>query len=640
MRSNTKRWLLFVLVASACTSEPERLSVTLSVSLGAEVASLDAAYVLPGDPTPLAEIGGVDVTWRDAVSGEVIASGSVADGRRVLVEPLGEGDPGGGGPTLADAGFELTLPVTPSGRGQLEVRFDGASGAERSVMLDVEPLGPAGASASPLMARTEGDVGARREALEECPVEVKYRSWDPGDVPNPPFPDDARSVFWGCAETVHLGGAEDPRGRLLIAVYPAAGPDGAWDRDSFVTTATEAIEGLLGRNDFFRRNADQFSFYGIVDPTVLANSTFGGCQAIVGGDGYTETLDMGPEGEWYWRTRGAAYGPVPRFEFSASPNRDFEVTEMIRPDIHLGLLNGLCSGWASVPGRLLIVGSRFNAFTGRMGTLPVDGSNVALVGDRIAHELGHAIGGLADEYGFNGDGVPTWNRCIGGDSVQNNAAGVPYPNLAARSCPVDDPGCSDPTPVPWECMIGAGHECPDHRPGSHSYVRETDAIDGRCGAIVTPCSDSLMRGFAALNPQYDPWADNVMSRAIGVAPAFSEDACGAACVGSCDGVQCGNDGCDGRCEDSCMCAGSVECLNALGGGVCPDTVDCARTLDLAQASISDPDDGIDCSDRGVFYRAEDRFMVARCNSYGNWVPADCTDAYDEIAACLAARPTE
>ncbi|MBZ0115536.1 MAG: M64 family metallopeptidase, partial [Sandaracinaceae bacterium] len=315
-----------------------------------------------------------------------------------------------------------------------------------------------------------------------------------------------RETFHGCGTTAHLGGAEDPRNALLVLFYPSSGW-GSGNLAGFETAARAIVSDALATNEWFRDHATRLSFYAILDPTVASTGAVA-CES----SGLGASAQLWGAGQHYWRAKGAHYGPLAR-------------GSSVEPDIYVALRSDYCDGWGNEGGRLnrqtsavathIVLGSRFGCQRSNDSGCPA--------GSRLAHEMGHALGGLADEYGRDGP-------CPGGEG---------YPNFGL------------PGAVPWGCHIGQSPPvaCPDDAPPvRHSFLREHAPSTG-C-FYRRPCSDSLMRGFYGSVFQFDDVGYDAMTtglnRELGLSLPLRLSACGAGtagtCVPACDGVDCGLDG--------------------------------------------------------------------------------------------------
>ena len=587
--------LVFFFALGACDAGGDAARSTLVVvAVGASGAAVDEALASglasdgPGAPGAR---GTIELRYEDEASGAVLAEGRVPDPRRVVVEPDEDGEAGAGEQLLEEAQFAVTLPVAPSGRGVLHLTAT-TEGAPFEAELVVDPSDAAAGAGMPLV--EAGSVGAAREGLHDgvCPEDLPlvYGQWDWYAEREETTPEH----FHGCATLEHVGGAEDPTGKALVVIWPVGG----WDVGSFTEAAAEAV-GEMGDVDWFADHMDDFSFYAMVDPEVVGAMNWS-CTAGGLGAGWTDTQNPGSGGRFFHRVENATYGPV-------------EQPSGLVPHFAVGLIDGACSGWGNRPGPVLMVGTEFNCEVDGAGGIE---RSTCSVGARIAHEMGHALAALGDEYGFSSGTPSSTSRCPGGPTDA--------PNISVRGAATwaDQIGCSPPL------------TCPDDSPANRSFVRE--AYDASC-PTTAPCSNSIMRGFGATAMQFDPISAAAMTNALNELIGTGYDdglpsGCSGTCETDCGGVRCGYGGCDELCEGDCSCADGVECLTALGAGVCSGEYGCANGDDLSGIcpSLSSPDYGVGrCA--SVYVTAGDRYE-------GRWTSVASCEAHAEIDACLAALP--
>ena len=570
----TSRVALVVgLLLASCTSSGGAGNLRIDLVLEGDQVRVETVTPTAEAPTELRSDLAIRVTVRDGAG--VIHEASVPDYRAAFAE-IGEGEETEVPTAILDDGITLSavVPRPASGRGEIVVAFTDLAGqaVERTVVFDAPDA--VGASAAPIVEPAAGgDVGARRASLGEvCPDEQLYGRW-PGRAGS-----EERLAYHGCGEMRHVGGAADPTGKMLYVILPAGGWGG--DIEAFVASATTMVSEMLARNEWFRDHAAHLSFYALADP-ITADGPAGGCSLGT-------TINLAAQSYYKWRFTGAEYGPAAR-------------GTGVEPDIIIGLINNTsrCNGWASngTIGRL--VGDPGTVGYVTMATdlgcySTVETIAECSMGDRLAHELGHAQAGLADEY---------------------NGSTCGYPNYDYR------------TRVSWRCAVGASPqiECPDHAPPVRaSYLR----FYRNGETCVRPCSDSLMRGWYSRALQFDAVAYAAMTNALNgeIGTSLDDgmpdctDAEAGTCQPSCEGIDCGVDGCDGSCPCSCMTGNNV-CGTALGTGVCRDGTGCARTIDLVPWQCS-----------GVT-RSERTYVRSTCSASG-WMGTDCT-VYDNIVDCLA-----
>ncbi|HJL14923.1 MAG TPA: hypothetical protein RMH99_04665 [Sandaracinaceae bacterium LLY-WYZ-13_1] len=572
---------LGALTLAACTSEPSDELVSLTLAVGDDGVEVLETASHRGQLPALPEGGPLAVRITDEASGERLLEAGFGD-PRLEVGELDTPEPGEATSLVRaeTAPLVLTTPRPPSGRGQLEIDIPTADGGTttRSVAFDAVPSERAPARAGLTDADAEGVAGARAPLGEVCPEEYWYWQW-PGEEGS-----EERQAYHGCGDMRFLGGNEDPSDSLLIVLLPMSGWSG--DVSGFLDAAQQLASEALIQNQWGTDHADHLSFYALYDESVADNAT-GGCD--VG-----STASLAAQQGVRQRVLGAEMGPLGR-------------GHGVEPDIWVGVLNNgprsKCNGYASDATRRGEVGDPtaegFITAPIYVGCNETDESVFDVdcsAGVRLVHEMGHALGGLADEYGGSISG---------------------YPNYEFRSR------------ASWRCLVGDSPQliCPDHAPPAEpSFVRFVGPDP------VRPCSDSLMRGWYSGMTEFDPVSYAAMTNAlageIGASLDGGLDACGEDDEpGECepaDCADCGRDGCGGTCECSCTTEGSDSCVTALGSMVCVDRTTCAKTADLAPSGPGA------CRD---LVRSETVYVRATCSRLGHWRAEDCA-YYREIERCL------
>ncbi|MBZ0235494.1 MAG: M64 family metallopeptidase [Deltaproteobacteria bacterium] len=176
----------------------------------------------------------------------------------------------------------------------------------------------------------------------------------------------------------------------------------------------------------------------------------------------------------------------------------------------------------------------------------------------LAHELGHAFGGLGDEY------FEVWNDS---EILFDVACGVgsllgwlDYPNISRDESP------------PWACDFG-GQACP----GGGGVV---GAYRGGSCAWFRPCPTSIMSAHEG--NQFDPVGVAAMDHMLEHGTVLQHGTC--ECDASCDDVPegtCALNDCFGicdRCGGTDICWDNLECLHECSGhaGECRDVFDQAH----------------------------------------------------------------
>ena len=224
--------------------------------------------------------------------------------------------------------------------------------------------------------------------------------------------------------------------------------------------------------------------------------------------------------------------------------------------------------------RILVLGDG----DGCRGIAETGGTHLALTGcagdldhlaDDLAHELGHSIASLSDEY----DPAADDDECADDDSLFNR------PNVA----PADDPS--------WFCAADTGEVYAGQPCGTNSYgvVGAFRApIRGCSNDVTRPCQNSIMG--SNWNAQFDPVGYGAMEYSLENGfDVMGYDDCDAGCDASCSWVPAGAcllndcfqpcDRCaagevcraDGGDDFSCWegCTGSGEpCFSGLGREIC------------------------------------------------------------------------
>ena len=172
----------------------------------------------------------------------------------------------------------------------------------------------------------------------------------------------------------------------------------------------------------------------------------------------------------------------------------------------------------------------------------------------LVHELGHALGGLADEYPYGA------SNCRFKTSANVSEPGAPR----------------------WSCLIAAGQRCPAGEPmGAFPGLAD-------CPEHIRPCANSVL-GFSDSFDDFDEVATRIMTAArsdfdaVTAADAANDYSwwlgnCG--CTPGCQ-VDCGIDGCGNRCDScpdrfACILEGADwACREGCQAGeaVCRDVLD-------------------------------------------------------------------
>lgn len=226
----------------------------------------------------------------------------------------------------------------------------------------------------------------------------------------------------------------------------------------------------------------------------------------------------------------------------------------------LGMIEGLPSDTRLLPSFDILIGVHPGdiraAANGAPGTAVVLATSDS--GYVLAHELGHAFGGLGDEY------FEVWNDS---EILFDVACGVgsllgwlDYPNISRDESP------------PWACDFG-GQACP----GGGGVV---GAYRGGSCAWFRPCPTSIMSAHEG--NQFDPVGVAAMDHMLEHGTVLQHGTC--ECDASCDDVPegtCALNDCFGicdRCGGTDICWDNLECLHECSGhaGECRDVFDQAH----------------------------------------------------------------
>jgi hypothetical protein len=441
----------------------------------------------------------------------------------------------------------VLLPRPRSGTGRLTLVWDGPSGAMTSAFrIDVPLSGSlpiAGASIDPVddlgaaLSAPPGGVGSTSAALidstgtsspgsEHCgngelQEDLYYIGGYVGYVGE--HCDDGNSEDGdGCSsdcrhELVYLGGAPADSRSLSVVYVPA----GWGDLDAFVAYARFASEGTLAA-DFYAENADKISFWALA---------------------VEEVDELGSVACW------DVGGVIDRLADMRDPVMGGRYDGRLRAHTPFQLVlstPSACRSWASgLDGMAVIM-------------LGVDGRDTVM-----AHEMGHSVGRLADEYSYGAEGR-------GCQSVHTNIA-------------VGDD-------IPWRCLAEnrSDARCPDGRPV------DVHTVGTGCDTVGAPCIGCMMRNaFDDFCPVCYPQMEAAFADLLG--PRLDESCNGADddidgvtdngcacddCTPACDSRECGPDGCFGECRacgagEGCrdnVCVSGCEsmCRTAVGTDVCHD----------------------------------------------------------------------
>ena len=183
----------------------------------------------------------------------------------------------------------------------------------------------------------------------------------------------------------------------------------------------------------------------------------------------------------------------------------------------VGLMNAGSGGRAEAPGPYSVVG-------------------IGAAQGTFAHELGHSVGGLGDEY------TATQEYC---DALED----VVYPNASAHSVP------------PWVCKYG-GQACPD----GGVVAAYGNSL---CGSRARACPLSVMFS-TGLSTEYGPVGDAAMDHALATGSVLQipDCDCSPECWYIAEG-SCGLSTCHSLCDfcpDGTLCDGDSQCQQFCPSG--------------------------------------------------------------------------
>ncbi|MCC6872743.1 MAG: hypothetical protein IT378_00430 [Sandaracinaceae bacterium] len=509
--------LAALLLPAACTSSPPSTDAVLVVAVDQDVVSgVGFLYEAPRGTAYAAQPaagGNLQITVRNA-AGDVIADAYRTLSAVEIVERL---DPDGhvvATELPIDEWTELVaVPMTADSFFRVHTRYVLASGGASEADFEVNLNGGDVAAHIHPLDDPSGDVGARRAATShelgycenvsyggctlfggECP-DPRLRCEGRGFLrPGSCVPDDYCPPRPGWpAQLEHLVGS-GPRAIVLmpwgsvtldeygyvdqlVSFWPSS--------TAFVDYARHQAE-LTMMTDWFARRADEFSFYAFT----------GVCR------------DSQDDDHLYGNDVGIC-------SLGNTPN--------LRSVFKLGVLD-FAEGCGGVTSPM--------SNTVGMGNCGTDDQWV------LAHELGHAIGGLTDEYDRVTDPV-----C--------GSADIRAPNVGPRE------------QAPWMCEYEAseyaGESCPDGEPpGGYPGVYG-------CGDRNTPCTRTIMR-LAHTLPEFGPVSSLALDHALQTGEMKVWNC--PECTDHLADGECGLNSC-GAYEDHCAATGE-RCERGLSFGPIPD----------------------------------------------------------------------
>ncbi len=414
------------------------------------------------------------------------------------------------------------LAYPDDGRSEATVRFELTDAEDEITVTELTVEIPRADAVGAAMEPLEGDVGARREALTRCRFTDGVSNCGEDEVcrrgirGNNCMPDACIPTGdFDNSETVLQAGAD-----RQIVVVPV-GFASAADAEAYVQSV---LDSLHARVDWFSENQGRIGFrlfradchYGDGDPDVESTHELLNWMRGGGGwDGLVEWTDDLPEGD------------------------DFLVVSR----------SASCGGRAERPGHFATV----------LGCPDVDE-----VADALAHEIGHMIAGLGDEYHIeDGDG-----GCGGFFDFRRNYI-------------YDTPNVSNARDPSWFCPsdtgeIYAGQLCP-----REGVVGAVVTPTNRCTTgVARPCENSIMRHH--WGAQFDPVGEAALSYALDTGDILGYEDCDRGCSADCTGIPlgtCALNGCNQVCN---ACADGERCTGTSTGDFM-----CASSCAVGDACVSD-----------------------------------------------------
>lgn len=495
-----RRALVLALVLGACTGPAptgQSLLLRIDVSEEGSIDSIHAAAVDPSDVPLYAR-----PRQRGELLAEVLASGEVMESGRAYVTLFDIAEDfqemaivGERVPT----GRIVYLELTDDGRDEVPVRvtLDLPGRDAVTVERDVAVLRPTASTEG--LREASGDVGARTEALSLCGIFGFLPGCDEPEEdpdicePMDPWDNEVVELVAGSSQT-----------QVLV-------PLGWDDPDEFEEYARSLVETMHFSVDWFSENE------GVVGFSV-------------------------------WRANCELEGGVPDFSsrgaaFSWMTDVAAE-SELLPPaDRYIVIANTeTAQGRASYNGQIASVG----VYDSVLRSAAV-----------LAHELGHAIAGLADEYDYGGSADCSDER--------------PEPNIGLLDSPK------------WFCSADDGQVYAGQGCGPHGGLvgANQGPISSCATGAVRPCDSSLMRQTWD-GAQFDPIGYGAMTYGAENGERLGFEDCGASCDDDCTSVpagSCGFNGCFNLCNN---CPTGERCGMGAGGGTscraeCPPGGDDCRS---------------------------------------------------------------
>jgi len=545
----------------------------------------DSMAPRPGD-------GRLEVLFVDADRDEVLAHGRVAAPQGGVLERFSDEGIEGEPFHVEEGRVLVAVPAPSEGRGRLTLRTVGGT----DVAFEVGPSGPDETFEARSIEPVAGDrslPGATRGALSEdvAPARqplVETDSCGDGEVDRewnitlsdvlsleifPEQCDDGnREDGDGCSsdcrhEMVHLGGAEEAAGTIRIVLVPHR-----WESfEAFEEYASTQVAGVFASDPVYREWEDRISFWALesdevneeYEPAISCETAAGDVQSLLRRVQSRDALLARYAGDLSLATRMV----------------------LVHPE-ECGF------AWA-FPGDIVFLSSTFSD-------------------EILAHELGHNLGHLADEYPY------------GSSVAEDYPCQTEYERFGFELAPpnVSTDGSS------WSCLLEnvGGATCPG---GGHVH---RSPIGGACGTDggFTPCARCLMGGAEVgfcpvCRAHMDARLADILGDSRGEAcgngadddlDGEADEGCSCECTptacGSGSGERaCGSDGCFGSCG-GCgvgkMCGADHRCEAECPGASCRDGTGrdvCAGRRSLL---VCDAEAGTS------------RFCT--CSDAGEWV--DCT----------------